>query len=218
MQEKSKNVVKVIINVVLDIIIAFIVVVSGFFCYFKICYTEAVVIGPSMYPTLNAGEVDDVVAIKKGANFTYGDIVTAKSDRKDSEGNYISVIKRVIALEGDYVDVIYNDEDELIIKLNSEELDEPYIQNKATKQDNPVAYLNWQEYKSTVGSKYVEGQGLLLGKDEVFLMGDNRIVSNDSTIMGPFKINDVQGKVDFKFSKGENAFIQFMQQMIFNIK
>lgn len=215
-KEKSKSKVKSVFNILLDIFLVLLIILAGFFAYFKICYDEAYVIGPSMYPTLNANEnKQDIVAINTKADFTYGDIVTATTEKKDSKGNAIVIIKRVIALEGDYIDLQYNENDELIVLLNGEELDEPYIIEKARKEDSPVCYQNWQEYKASASDRINAEKGLLLGKNEVFLMGDNRQVSNDSTIMGPFKKSAIQGKVDFVFHKGENDFFMFMKKVIF---
>lgn len=51
-----------------------------------------------------------------------------------------------------------------------------------------------------VDDKYAYGdtdnfQEIKLGKDEYFLMGDNRKISLDSRILGPIKTNNIEGKV-----------------------
>lgn len=219
MEKSNKKVLKIVLNVVLDVVILFLVAICGLFAFFKFTYSEALVYGPSMYPTLNSGTVEDVVGINAKAKYSYGDIVTCEIEKADEQGNNISIIKRVIALAGDYVDIDYNEKDELVVILNGEILEEPYIAKRATKEDAPVAYSHWKSYiKTTQGITYEDGKGLLIGDDEVFLMGDNRLVSNDSTILGPLKTNKVQGKVEFIYKKNQSAFKAFLQQVIFGIK
>lgn len=218
MEKGNKRVLKIILNILLDIAIVILIAVCALFAFFKISYSEAVVYGPSMYPTLNSGKVEDVVGINARANFTYGDIVTCESDKVDENGNKIVIVKRVIALAGDVVDLRFNIDGELVIVLNGKVLDEPYILKRATITDNPTAYTHWQTYVATAGEAYKVGEGLLIGANEVFLVGDNRQVSNDSTSMGPFNINKVQGKVEFVYKKNENAFLAFINQIIFGNK
>lgn len=218
MEKTNKRVLKIILNILLDIAIVFLIAVCGLFAFFKFSYSEAVVSGPSMYPTLNGDEIEDVVGIKANASFTYGDIVTCESDKTDEKGNKIVIVKRVIALAGDMVDLRFNIDGELVIVLNGKVLDEPYIEKRATLADNPVAYTHWVSYVATAGEAYEVGKGLLIGENEVFLVGDNRLVSNDSTSMGPFNVDKVQGKVEFVYKKNENAFLAFINQIVFGKK
>lgn len=215
----GKKACKIVFAVLLDLAILLLLIICGLFAYFKCCFSVALVSGPSMYPTLNSGAVEDVVGVRQGAGYTYADIVTCKSDKCDKNGESIVIVKRVIALAGDYVDIGYNAGNELVVYLNGKVLDEPYIQTPATRADFPVAYSGWQAYIATVGDRYsAENGGLLIGKGEVFLLGDNRIVSNDSSTLGPFPTSSVLGKVEFVYSVNENAFWQFIKQVILGIK
>ena len=219
MEKGNKKVLKIVLNIVLDIVILFLVALCGLFAFFKFTYSEALVCGPSMYPTLNGGTVEDVVGINEKAKYSYGDIITCELDNADDEGNSITIVKRVIAMAGDYVDIDYNEKNELVIILNGKILEEPYLVKRVTKEDDPISYSHWKLYiKTTQGITYEEGKGLLIGEDEVFLMGDNRLVSNDSTTLGPLKTNKVQGKVEFIYKKNQSAFKAFLQQVIFGIK
>lgn len=205
---ENKKAWKIVLNITLDVIVSLMLAISILYGYYRIVYTEAYVVGPSMYPTLNYYADDaDIVAINTKASYSYGDIVTAKHGGK-------SIIKRVIALEGDYVDIVYNSEDELVIMLNGEVLTEDYIKLKAKRSQGPRVYSNWQEYIGTAGEKYVEGSGLLVGEDEVFLLGDNRSDSNDSSAYGPVPKSSIYGKVDFVYRKGESNIICFIKKMI----
>lgn len=210
---KDNKVLKIVANVVLDIVLVLAVVILGFFAYFKISFDTAVVIGPSMYPTLNSSEVQDVVAIKKGSSFTYADIVTAKP----SELGGKIIIKRVIALAGDYVDLSYNGSGEVIVLLNGEELSEPYIKDRA-QISNCVAYTNWEALRISQSERFNSPLGYEVKEGEVFLMGDNREASSDSTKYGAFKSSSVMGKVEYKYSKNENDFFAFIKKWIFKAK
>ncbi|WP_276934189.1 signal peptidase I, partial [Dubosiella newyorkensis] len=73
--------------------------------------------GTSMTPTLNAG---DIVMTIKGSDFKTGDVIAFYYNNK-------ILVKRVIAGPGDWV---YIDDDGNVF-VNGEELDEPYLQEKA---------------------------------------------------------------------------------------
>lgn len=75
------------------------------------------VYGTSMTPTLESGDI--VVSVKAG-EFKSGDIIAFYYNNK-------VLIKRVIGLPGDWIDI---DEDG-IVTLNGEVLDEPYINEHA---------------------------------------------------------------------------------------
>lgn len=216
MQNNSKKIVKKVFSVFLNIVILFLIVVALTLAYFKVTYSEAYVVGASMYPTLNEkGDDLDIVAINKRASYSYGDIVTIK--HKKGTGEIITIVKRIIALEGDYVDIDYNEDNELVVILNGEILQEDYITIKFYKTDNPIAYTAWQEYILVAGEKYVAGKGLLIGSGEVFVLGDNRQKSNDSSLFGPVLRKNITGKVDFVYRKGQNDFIMFIKNMIFKV-
>ncbi|OGE13270.1 signal peptidase I [Candidatus Curtissbacteria bacterium RIFCSPLOWO2_12_FULL_38_9] len=82
-------------------------------------------------------------------------------------GNKADFIKRIIALPGDTIKL----EDGKVI-VNGSEVEENYINSK------------------TNGNTAV-----LLGKDEYFVLGDNRSSSSDSRTFGPIKRSSIKGKV-----------------------
>ena len=141
--------------------------------------------GSSMNPTL---ENEDFLIIFKNKNIKHGDIVIVKTNleitKKDIEGlNPISklkigktksLIKRVIALEGDSIQISNGE-----VFLNGEKLEENYINGSDTFGDIII-------------EKIPQGK--------VFVMGDNRgnsLDSRDSKI-GLIDIEDIQGKAILK--------------------
>ncbi|MDD6674482.1 MAG: signal peptidase I [Lactimicrobium massiliense] len=123
--------------------------------------------GNSMNPTLSQGNV--VVALKS-SNFKTGDIVAFYWNNK-------ILIKRAIAMPGDWVDI---DEDGNV-SVNGKVIDEPYLQDKALGQcDITLPYQ-------------VPDGG-------IFVMGDNRSVSVDSrsTTIGVVSDEQIVGKIVFR--------------------
>ena len=123
--------------------------------------------GSSMVPTLCEGQI--VVTVKT-SSFEPGDIVAFY------QGNKL-LIKRYIAGPGDWVNIDAAGN----VSVNGEELDEPYLVEKAYGETNIELPYQVPE------SRY-------------FLMGDNRDVSIDSrnTSVGAVAEDQIVGKVVFR--------------------
>lgn len=128
----------------------------------------------SMSPTIQVG--DRVFAEKLSFKFhgyvTPGQIVTFE----DPSGRNITLIKRVIAVEGDTVDL----KDGKVV-VNGVILDEPYTHGKSS--DPLPNTLNGKEisYPLVIPSGYV------------WVMGDNRTNSADSRFFGPIAFDSITG-------------------------
>ena len=108
--------------------------------------------GPSMENTLFTG---DVLCVNKRVRAVRGDVVIIDGEK----GNGQCLVKRVIALGGDTL-VIEGG----YVWLNGDKLEEDYIKEQGVTKVNGSAER--KEYKIPAG--------------EVFYMGDNRAVSQDS--------------------------------------
>jgi signal peptidase I len=122
------------------------------------------VYGESMLPTLRDGEI--VVAIGR-SDFKRGDIVAFYYNNK-------VLLKRVIALSGEWVDI----DADGVVKVNGEALDEPYAPEKGLGHcDVEMPY------------QVPEGRW--------FVMGDRRLTSLDSrsSVVGAVSGEQIIGKV-----------------------
>lgn len=140
---------------------------------FSLVLRPAAVIGNSMLPNFSGG--DRVACVHSFSGYERGDvIIISHATRKDE-----SIIKRVIAVGGDTVDIDFY---KGTVSVNGQVLDEPYV--------NTLTNLN---YDMTFPVTVPEGK--------LFVLGDNRNDSLDSrsTDIGFINENKVLGKVVFRF-------------------
>lgn len=129
--------------------------------------------GNSMNPTLNEGEI--VVSIK-GSSFKTGDVVGVYFGSK-------LLVKRVIATEGQWVDIDEDGNVYVYDEIKGEPIAEPYL---------------------VEGSKAFGETNITLPcqvpPESIFVMGDNRETSIDSrnTSVGCIDIDNVVGRIVFK--------------------
>ena len=147
----------------------FIIIVFTFFL--KIC----VVFQESMLPTLVEG--DKVVLNCVDNNITYGDIIVV-GDYKNQSDRYV---KRVIALEGDTVDI---DNDSGVLYVNGIAQQEDYVTSKTMSRNGQTQFP------------------LVVDEDSFFVLGDNRERSKDSRNLdiGIIDERTVLGTVVFRIS------------------
>ena len=138
-------------GILLLVLVMFVVVILNTFVFFNV-----LVKGPSMQPTMYT---DDVLVANRLKTPTYGSIIIISGEKNNGDW----LIKRVIAMEGDTVDirsdgyvyVKYKNADDFI------RLNESYI-----KEPGKTDMYDW-----TIKT---------IGQGEIFYLGDNRGNSNDS--------------------------------------
>lgn len=123
--------------------------------------------GTSMTPTLSEGEI--VVSVK-GSGFEQGDVISFYYNNK-------ILVKRVIAFEGDFVNI----EPDGTVLVNNKELDEPYL----TEKDLGECDIKLP-YQVPAG--------------KIFVLGDHRKTSVDSrsSVMGCVAEEQIVGKIVFR--------------------
>lgn len=175
---KRKELMEWIISLVIVLVVAF--AVRNF------VFGVVIVKGSSMEPTF---EHNDVTVINKFSyllgNPKQGDIVVCSYDKGTAEEN---IIKRVIGIPGDVIDIETGEDYEYIVLVNGQAIAEPYLKENM-EQSGDI------EYPYTVP----EGS--------YFVMGDNRNNSNDSRskLIGAIPKSNIAGKVAIRVMPFERA-------------
>lgn len=137
------------------------------------------VIGSSMEPNLFEKDqliVQKISKLYKGG-ITYGDIVTVNADNLIGHMSDKNIIKRVVGLPGDIIEV----KDGFVYR-NNVKLEEAYLADTVRTTEREPMY-----------SKYT------VPKDSVYVLGDNRAVSLDSRTFGPVDNKRIIGEVLIRF-------------------
>lgn len=146
-------------------------------------FTLVKVQGESMSPTLSN---NDRLYVNK---FFYspkkGDVVIFKP-ASDPDRPYI---KRVIATEGDTVYIDFETGD---VYVNGDIIAEPYIKEKTARSGS---YINGLIAKG----EYSKDNPIVVEKNKIFVMGDNRNNSTDSRMIGQVPEDEIVGGAVFRF-------------------
>lgn len=142
------------------------VIFVGVISTFYVNYSTAYVDGDSMEPTLTSGEL---VLVSRGYDQPLrGDVVVVS--RENGDGSSDVLVKRIVALSGDEVQV---DEGNATI-------------NGRAEQGRHTVFIAPCDLSVPLQ---------VVPDDEVFLLGDNRPISEDSRLFGTVPLSDVRGKV-----------------------
>ena len=155
--------------------------ITGIILVYSLLFRVVTVSGPSMNNTLVDGDCLMLIGSTLAGEPKNGDIIVAS---KDSFEDGTPIIKRVIATEGQTVDI-----DRLTgtVYVDGVAIDEQYISSKTEPRD--ISFP------------------LTVEKGCIFVMGDNRDVSLDSrrSEIGLIDKREVVGKAIFLLFPGKNA-------------
>ncbi len=140
----------------------------------------------SMEPTLNPQEYVLVDKLSpRWSDYKRGDIVIFQPPAGFKEnGQDIPFIKRVIGVAGDTVELRQG-----AVWVNGVKLEEPYL------------FGNQPTEPFTAQTKW------LIGKDQLFVLGDHREASQDSRLFGPIPKSSVIGRAWLRYWGGSFGFI-----------
>jgi signal peptidase I len=170
MKSKTK---KEIFSWIRSILIALIIIVI----VRDFVFTPAVVSGSSMYPNLKNG---DRLIVSRLSNVNrFDEIVFKAPDNPEAE-----YVKRVIGFPGDTIEIKNN-----YLYINGEKYSERYL--KYNREKSPLLMKNFSLKQSFNVERVPKGQ--------LFVLGDNRLISNDSRKFGFVSKKEVIGKVVIRF-------------------
>ncbi len=153
--------------------------IAGIVLLFLFCFRMVIVSGNSMYDTLRDGDYLLLISNVFYQDPKQGDIIVAN---KHSYENGTPIIKRIVATEGQTVDI---DFDEGIVYVDGQPLEEDYIYTETDRNEG-------MEFPLTVDAGCV------------FVMGDNRARSKDSRDpeIGLIDQREIVGKAIFLLFPG----------------
>ncbi|MDR7857877.1 signal peptidase I [Tissierella sp.] len=153
-----------------------IIIIVGIFINTFI-FSITAVSGESMAPTLEDGDrllLRKYKVVLNTEEYNRGDIVVFRSPLEDDSRAFV---KRVIGVPGDKINIL-----EGKLYINDEYIKETYVESKSFTES------------------LLYGVNYIVPKDEVFVIGDNRLPrgSNDSRSFGSVSMEEIKGKVVFK--------------------
>ena len=159
----------------------YLVILILFMLVYILCFRVVIVVGDSMFDTLVDGDYLVLISNVFYSDPQYGDIIVAS---KDSYRNGECIVKRVIAKEGQVVDIDFKTG---VVTVDGVQLEEDYLFSE---------------------TKLYEGVSFPLTVSEgcLFVMGDNRMDSKDSrsTEIGLIDMREVLGKAVFLLFPGDD--------------
>ena len=198
--------------------IAIFAIVVSVCTVFNVVYIRTYVNGKSMQPTLNTSfditDKRDVVYINRFAKVSIDDIVVLDLRNHPNFSGY--TVKRLIATEGDIVNIVYNSQSQEYDLLVNDAVfySKPNLGGGYNTYNSFLQYIeNHEQDASRIYKENDIAQGVIVKKGEIFVLGDNWEVSKDSSLVGPLKKNTIVGRVDIVVKPHQNEFVQILKRI-----
>jgi signal peptidase I len=172
-----------------------------------------------MLPTLNTTYTingkRDIVYINRFNKGKVGDIVVL--DLRDNPTFEGYSIKRLVAVEGDIVNIIFDTHNlQYNLVVNGK-----VVESRPNKDFGYNTYGCFRDYillhendsSRVVKNDSNEIEGIAIKKGEIFVLGDNWDVSKDSSLVGPLNKKTIVGRVDIVVEPGENEFLTVLKRI-----
>lgn len=205
----------------LDIISRWFLIICCIFAfsifYISAVYEKAPVSGPSMQNTFNkyGDGLKDTVIINVFMKYGYGDIVVV--DRSNGENTQNFHIKRVVGLPGDKINFVKisvgYDEDRYYLQRNGEIIEEKYVKSQAGIGSTYNNFHNNLKINPDHQNNFDEEGNYIVPANSVFVLGDNRSVSSDSSMNGAYSMDAVVGYVQYVVPSGISVLGYFIQNL-----
>lgn len=117
--------------------------------------------------------------------------VNGNSMYQTLNGKEYMILNKLGTIERYDIVVVATEDDELIKRVYG-------LPGEKIEIENGNIYINDKK----IEDKYAYGhtssyEAIILGEDEYFVLGDNRVVSLDSRLLGPINKNDIEGTTNF---------------------
>lgn len=146
-------------------------------------FTTVQISGPSMEPTLYT---EDRVLLYKLGNYRYGDVIVFRSELQNEVGDDRYLVKRIIGLPGDTIEIKIAPSGEYAVYRNGEKLVEDYLDPAEPRADEAFAEM-------------------VVPDGKFFYLGDHRGLSSDSRTGLLGTMDEIVGRVILKY-EGTNFF------------
>ena len=169
-----------------------VIIIALIFLARMFVFSPVKVEGHSMDPTLRDKQR---LVTSKISNLDRQDIITTKEP--DNQNMY--VVKRIIGLPGDHVQMKNN-----VLTINGKEYAEPYLDEfkkkfKKDKLNEEYSYNTAFQEQVANADSFTNDFEVTVPKNRYFVLGDNRLISKDSRIFGFVDKSLIQGKVVVRF-------------------
>ncbi len=187
------------------------IIISLLILAFNIVFDTNPISGESMQPTYNYpnGESQDKAYYSSLFKYERGDIIVVK------KVGY-SIIKRLIALEGDLVELKIQDDGFYHIFVNGQIINESYLLDPTQNEHLfETILLNFEsEWLINVDvSTTSTSISFVVPKNYCFYLGDNRLNSLDCADYGPVLTENITHKVIFVVPDGVNFFVYWFRRI-----